>query len=98
MKLSKRLKILLKPDFIKVIITLLLLVYPFIQERAVNAQGAVLYADEYSVMNLIVAYTRLRQFTPLLMLTGLTLFIYVLVAIFTCLATKIYRKKFKKKS
>jgi hypothetical protein len=85
-----------KPDFFKIVLTLLVLVYPFIQERAINEQGAVIYADEYSVMNLLVAYIRLKDFTPLLVVLVLSLLIYVFVAIFINFAKKIYKRRLKK--
>ena len=85
----------LKPQRINVIVTLIILVLPILQERVSLEQGGFV-VERYSPIFMTVTYVWLRGWYELLLMLGFSLFVYVVTSLLNALLTKKF--KFSKSS
>lgn len=69
----------LKPKLVSTVLTLVVLALPFVQEGA----------SRYSPLMLIIAYLKLGEFYPLLLILFLAFFVYLIISLLVLFVTKV---------
>jgi hypothetical protein len=81
----------LKPQISNVAITILILSLPLIRERAPIATGG--YEEVfYRPIFLLTAYLQMEEFYGLLLMSGFSLFVYLVVSILLALFFRLFKK------
>lgn len=82
---------LLKPRIVNVVITLIVLLIPFLRERVLLPDGSYV-VEFYSPLVLIISYIRLLDFYPLFQMLMFSLLIYVVISMIIRLFTRIKKR------
>ena len=86
----------LKPNWVNVIVTLIVFSLPFIGERASLPDGTITETIFYRPIFLLVTYLQMQDWQPFLLMVGLLVVIYIVVSIVVALVSKLFIRAKKK--
>ena len=84
----------LKPRWVNVLITLIILSLPILRERAVLPTGG-FEVVAYRPIFLLASYLQMGDYYPFFLMVGFSLFVYLAVSTFLAVASKIFSKALK---